>query len=92
MTVARNTLSRRPPSCEKYGSDTHCVLRHEIVVEGKDGAQYVFFYTFRGILDSYSGFLYVSKGGAPTGYSYLGEEKFTQITPLEENWYHVSHH
>lgn len=34
----------------------------QIVVEGEPGAPYVFFFTFRGVLDSYSSFLWVPTG------------------------------
>lgn len=65
---------------------------NEIVVEEHDGDTYILFYTFRGVLDNYSGFLYVTKGGVPSKYSDLNEEDSTQIVPLEENWYYISHH
>ncbi len=65
---------------------------NEIVVEGYDSNKYILFYTFRGILDNYSGFLYVPKGGKPSKFSDLWEESSTQIALMEENWYYVSHH
>jgi len=64
---------------------------NEIVVEEHDGGKYVLFFTFRGILDNYSGFLYVPSGGVPSLFSDLNEQQFTEIEPLEENWYFVSH-
>jgi hypothetical protein len=65
---------------------------NEIVVEEHAGLKYVFFYTFRGILDNYSGFIYVPDGGEPKYYSDLDESNSTQITPLDGNWYYASHH
>jgi hypothetical protein len=63
---------------------------NEIVVEEHEGKKYVLFFTFRGVLDNYSGFLYVPSGGSPSLFSDLNEE-FAQIKLLEENWYLVSH-
>jgi len=65
---------------------------NEIVVEEYAGLKYIFFYTFRGVLDNYSGFIYVPNGGEPKYYSDLHESDSTQITPLDGNWYYASHH
>ncbi len=65
---------------------------NEIVVEEHDGLKYLFFFTFRGILDSYAGFLYVPRGGKPTEYSDLGESCCVEIEHLDGNWYFASHH
>jgi len=65
---------------------------NEIVVEEHAGLKYVFFFTFRGIMDNYSGFIYVPDGGKPSQYSDLDESNSTQITHLEGNWYYASHH
>ncbi|KTG20529.1 hypothetical protein NQU96_16485 [Pseudoalteromonas elyakovii] len=65
---------------------------NEIVVQDIDGSKYVFFYTFRGILDNYSGFLYVPDGGDPRSYADLDEEDVTQIIKYADNWYYTSHH
>lgn len=64
----------------------------DIVVETHDGRTYVFFFTFRGILDNYSGYLYVPEGGSAEKYSDLNEADVTQIKHIEHNWYLVSHH
>ena len=64
---------------------------NEVVVESHDGANYVFFFTFRGILDNYSGFLYVPEGGKASRFSDLSEQDSTQIKHLENNWYFTSH-
>ncbi len=65
---------------------------NQIIVEEHAGLKYVFFYTFRGVLDNYSGFIYVPDGGEPKNYSDLDESDSSQITYLEGNWYYVSHH
>ncbi len=65
---------------------------NDIVIENHEGLTYVFFFTFRGILDNYSGYLYVPKGGSPEKYSDLNETDVTEIKHIENNWYLVSHH
>ena len=65
---------------------------NDIVVESHEGLTYVFFFTFRGILDNYSGYLYVPKGGSPEKYSDLNETDVTEIKHIENNWYLVSHY
>ena len=65
---------------------------NEIVVQDIDGLVYVFFFTYRGILDNYSGFLFVPDGGDPRNYSDLNEDDVTQIVKYADNWYWASHH
>ena len=65
---------------------------NDIIVEGHNREKYVFFFTFRGILDNYSGFLYVPVGKSPSMFRDLSEQQVTQNVPLEENWYFTSHH
>lgn len=65
---------------------------NEIVIEEHADLKYIFFYTFRGVLDNYSGFLYAPDGGKPRYYSDLNESDSSQITALEGNWYYISHH
>ncbi|MEY4589936.1 MAG: hypothetical protein RL497_2012 [Pseudomonadota bacterium] len=62
----------------------------EIVVEGAANNPYVFFYTFRGIMDNYSGFLWVPDGGKPEQFSDAAEPS-TEIEALGGNWYFVGH-
>ncbi|MFG1490404.1 hypothetical protein ABMA58_14230 [Oceanospirillum sp. HFRX-1_2] len=64
---------------------------NDIVIESHEGLTYVLFFTFRGVLDNYSGYLYVPKGGSPEMYSDLNESEFTQIKHIESNWYLISH-
>lgn len=77
-------LGEKYPSLSKGGN--------EIVVEEHDGKKYVFFFTFRGILDNYAGFIYVPDGGNPSHYSDLNEDQSTNIVSLEKNWFYASHH
>ncbi len=65
---------------------------NDIVIEHHENLTYIFFFTFRGILDNYSGYLYVPEGGAPEKYSDLDEAETTEIKHIESNWYLVSHH
>ena len=62
----------------------------EILVQGPPREAYVFFYTYRGILGSYSGFLWVPTGGKPELFSDVGETG-TQIESFGGNWYFVGH-
>lgn len=64
---------------------------NEVLVEGHDGGKYVFFFTYRGILDNYSGFLYVPDGGDPRRFADLGEEKTTQLVPVRGRWVYAAH-
>lgn len=64
---------------------------NEIVVKEIDGLIYVFFFTFRGILDNYSGFLYVPDGGDPKNYADFNDADVTQIIQYDNNWYYASH-
>lgn len=78
------SINLRPPSL--------LVSNSKLVIEEHQEGKYVFFYTFHGILDHYSGFLYVPHGGDPRNYSDLGEKHKTSIVTLEDNWFYVSHH
>lgn len=64
---------------------------NEIVVEDHGGGKYIFFYTFRGVLDNYSGFLYLPAGGKPQLFMDLIDVPSSQIIPWDGNWYYVSH-
>jgi len=63
----------------------------QIVVQGSGEYRYVFFYTFRGLLDNYSGYLWVPPNGTPQAYSDAGEPG-TQIKKIDSNWYFIGHH
>ena len=76
-------LGQREPYVSMGGND--------IIVEEHDGRRYVFFFTFRGILDHYSGFLFVPEGGSPSVFSDLGEAESTQLQQLDAQWYFAAH-
>ena len=67
---------------------------NQVVVYEYRKKKYVFFYTFRGFLDSNSsGFIYVPKGGDPQNCSEdVKEQPRARIVSLENNWYYVSHY
>jgi hypothetical protein len=65
---------------------------NEILEEVHDGKTYLFFFTFRGILDSYAGFLFVPTGGDPRAFGDLNETPATSITRYSEHWFFASHH
>jgi hypothetical protein len=57
----------------------------DIIVEHHSNDMYVFFFTFRGILDNFSGFMYRSDDTAPLDGDFTGE--FLEIKRLSKNWY-----
>jgi len=75
----------------KLGSDYPHVSSsgNEIDVWEKDGKKYIFFYTFRGILEAFSGFVFVPDGGDPSGYGLFDDN---QIWKLDKNWYFLGPH
>lgn len=62
----------------------------EVIVQETPEGPFVFFYTFRGILDSYSGFLWVPKGSTPQQFNDAGESG-TTIIPYADHWYFIGH-
>ena len=65
---------------------------NEIVAEEYEGQTYILFFTYRGVLDNYSGFLHVPEGGNPSRFSDLNEKDMTYIEHIDGNWYFVLHH
>jgi hypothetical protein len=65
---------------------------NEICFEQHRGKRFILFFTFRGIMDHYSGFLHVENGGDPSEYSDLSDSKNTEIVHWKGEWYFVSHH
>jgi hypothetical protein len=61
-----------------------------VLIEGERNNPYVFFFTFRGILDNYSGFLWVPEGGEPSKFSDAWEPG-TQIMHYGDHWYFIGH-
>lgn len=62
----------------------------EVLVQETPEGPFVFFYTFRGILDNYSGFLWVPKGSTPQQFNDAGESG-TTIIPYADRWYFIGH-
>ncbi len=62
---------------------------NEIETAKRDGRTYVFFYTYRGILSNYAGFLYVPIGGDPSAFE--NEDPLPIFTKYDEHWFFVSH-
>lgn len=59
----------------------------EIVVEKKATGYSVLFFTYRGILDNFSGFVYVPNDQKPLKNDFDGD--FIEIEKLDKNWYWV---
>ncbi len=60
----------------------------DILVEKKNDEYKVLFFTLRGILDSFSGFVYSSSGEKPRSGDFGGD--FIEVKQLAEHWYFVS--
>ena len=60
----------------------------DIVVEKKNDECKVLFFTLRGILDSFSGFVYSSSGEKPRSGDFGGD--FIEVKQMAEHWYFVS--
>jgi len=59
----------------------------EVMLIGGGDRLEIFFFTFRGVLDNFSGFIYASDGRvSPSDFN----SEFRQIEKLKENWYWVS--
>lgn len=58
----------------------------EVVIEKFDGQEYYLFYTFRGIIDNYSGFVHITDGSPPGSmYRY-----YYQVEKMYDGWYYCS--
>ncbi len=62
---------------------------NEVMVETTERGKYVFFFTYRGILENYSGFLYVPAGGRPESFGPRGE-RTAQVVQFSTHWYFMS--
>lgn len=60
----------------------------DIIIEEVNGETLVFFYTFRGILGDFSGFIYSPHNRKPNINSFGGD--FKEIVKMAENWYFVA--
>jgi len=60
----------------------------DIIVNRSPALTIVFFYTFRGVTDNFSGFMYRSDASSPQQYDLGG--KYVQIEKLRDHWYWVA--
>ncbi|TDK61775.1 hypothetical protein E2K98_12865 [Bacillus salipaludis] len=60
----------------------------EIVVEKSGDSYQILFFTYRGILDNFSGFVYTPNGQKPSKKAFDGDMK--EIDKMDKNWYFVS--
>ncbi|MFP7732412.1 hypothetical protein ACLHDF_03130 [Priestia aryabhattai] len=59
-----------------------------IVLETKGKAKSILFFTYRGMLDNFSGFVYDPNDNKPSKSDFDGD--FKQIEKVHKNWYYVS--
>ncbi|MDQ0804109.1 hypothetical protein [Priestia megaterium] len=60
----------------------------DIVVKTKGKAKSILFFTYRGMLDNFSGFVYNPNDNKPSKSDFNGD--FKQIKKVHKNWYYVS--
>jgi hypothetical protein len=60
----------------------------DVIIERSAIRTIVFFYTFRGVTDNFSGFMYRSDGSAPQQYDLGGN--YVNIKKLRDHWYWVA--
>ncbi|TJZ41012.1 hypothetical protein FA002_05385 [Priestia megaterium] len=60
----------------------------DIAVETKGKAKSILFFTYRGMLDNFSGFVYNPNDNKPSKSDFNGD--FKQIKKVHKNWYYVS--
>lgn len=60
----------------------------DIIIEEANGEISVFYFTYRGILDGFSGFIYSPHNQEPHVNSFGGD--FKEIVKMTENWYFVA--
>ena len=60
----------------------------DIVVETKGKAKSILFFTYRGMLDNFSGFVYNPHDNKPSKRDFNGD--FKQIKKVHKNWYYVA--
>lgn len=88
LSVKSNGLIELPDDLKKLSDDGLCVL---VDFQGKTG---IYFYTFRGILESSKGYVFITDKIDYT--DYMNTEKFspymdfTNIKQISENWFSVS--
>lgn len=62
----------------------------EIEVQRDGDKLKILFFTFRGVLDSFAGFVYTSDGSAPKNGDFAGQ--FVITRRVQDQWYYVSAH
>ncbi len=60
----------------------------DILVQEKENSTLIFFYTYRGILDNFSGFIYSFNDIKPIKSDFNSD--FKEIIKVENNWYYVT--
>ncbi|PER53154.1 hypothetical protein [Bacillus thuringiensis] len=60
----------------------------DILVQEKENSTLIFFYTYRGILDDFSGFIYSFNDIKPIKSDFNSD--FKEIIKVEKNWYYVT--
>ncbi|MED4444070.1 hypothetical protein CN971_31265 [Bacillus thuringiensis] len=60
----------------------------DILVQEKENSTLIFFYTYRGILDNFSGFIYSFNDIKPIKSDFNSD--FKEIIKVEKNWYYVT--
>ncbi|MFD3449720.1 hypothetical protein ACFDTO_34670 [Microbacteriaceae bacterium 4G12] len=73
-------LPKQFTSTSKNGGD--------VLIQQNENGVSVFFFTFRGILDNFSGFIYTPNDIRPSTSNFNSE--FKEITKIEKNWYFVA--
>ncbi|PEL16845.1 hypothetical protein COF37_28555 [Bacillus wiedmannii] len=73
-------LPKQFVSASKNGGD--------ILVQEKENSTLIFFYTYRGILDNFSGFIYSFNDIKPIKSDFNSD--FKEIIKIEKNWYYVT--
>ncbi|HEY6144248.1 hypothetical protein [Bacillus mycoides] len=73
-------LPKKFVSTSKNGGD--------ILVQEKENSTLIFFYTYRGILDNFSGFIYSPNDIKPIKSDFNSD--FKEIIKVEKNWYYVT--
>ncbi|EJV75146.1 MULTISPECIES: hypothetical protein [Bacillus] len=60
----------------------------DVLVQEKENSTLIFFYTYRGILDNFSGFIYSFNDIKPIKSDFNSD--FKEIIKVEKNWYYVT--
>lgn len=64
---------------------------NQLMVRPAEPQPYVFFFTYRGILDNFSGFVYAPGELSPEEFGAIRSEEFFEIQPMAAGWYFVAH-